>query len=29
MRRANRLALAARLERLPKGVVDLTQLPGF
>jgi glycyl-tRNA synthetase len=27
--RANRLALAARLARLPKGVVDLTQLPGF
>jgi glycyl-tRNA synthetase len=27
--RANRLALAARLARLRKGVVDLTQLPGF
>ncbi len=27
--RANRLALAQRLARLPKGVVDLAQLPGF
>jgi glycyl-tRNA synthetase beta subunit len=27
--RANRLALAARLARLPAGVVDLAQLPGF
>jgi len=27
--RANRLALAARVAALPKGVLDLTQLPGF
>jgi len=27
--RANRLALASRVAALPKGILDLTCLPGF